>query len=220
MLITLSLMLVACKKKSDDVNFHYDYFPLKEGSFIEYKVTKIIHDDDATINHDTSVYMMKVVIGDTVIDNQGRIARQYFRYVYDSIYGEYKVKDLWTGIIDGERAELVEENERMIKLVFSPTVNKEWNKNAFNSQAATMLFYDKIHQPYTLNNLDFDSTVVVEEDSTEGNMIVYRRKFEVYAKGVGMIKKHYQDYTVENANIYEPLKGTEVFYEIVDYGHQ
>ena len=210
----LSLLLVSCKKNNGEVDFHHEYFPLQPGTFVEYQVTETEY--ISSVAH-TDSYKIKTVVGDTIIDNSGRIARKFYRYIYDEFKQQYVVKDLWTAIIDQERAELVEENQRMIKLVFAPTSSKEWDGNAFNIYEEAFLYYDKIHKPYKVGNLDFDSTLVVEEDSTL-NFIEYKRKYEVYAAGIGMIKKHFQDYSITNTNYLAPISGKDLFYEVISFG--
>lgn len=200
------------------MDFHEGYFGLEEGRFVEYDVVEIKHDKDLGVN-ETTYYRLKTVIGKEVIDNEGRLAREFIRYIYDTIYQEYKVKDLWTAIIDQTRAELVEENQRKIKMVFAPSEFKEWDINAFNTLGTSSAIYSVIHEPASLNGFSFDSTVTVDEDSTY-NLVEYRRKYEVYAKGVGLIKKHYQDLRIKEFDILDPDKGEEYFYTLINYGKQ
>ena len=214
----LLLLAFSCKKNDNEVDFHHGYFPLEEGTFAEYTVTRIYHDHASNV-HDTTIYQMKTLVGDTVIDNEGRVARKFERYVYDELLEAYVIRDLWTAIIDQERAELVEENQRVIKLVFAPTLSKEWDMNAFNMREPVMLYYKKIHKPYQVGNEEFPTTVIVEEDSSF-NLIQYKRKYEVYAEGVGLIKKHYQDLEINNFDPATPLKGEEIFFNIINYGKE
>lgn len=217
-LIVSFIGFLSCKKKDDTVNFHHEYFPLEKGVFVEYDVTYIRHDDIANL-HDTTKYSLKTLIGDTIIDNEGRIARKFYRYIFNTILGEYTIQDLWTIIIDQERAELVEENQRRIKMVFAPTAYKEWDMNAFNIDDPIYLYYGDIHKPKSFNGLDFDSTIVVEQDSTL-NLIQYKRKYEVYGKTVGLLKKHFQDFSINNFDPTKPIKGEELFYIIKNYGKE
>lgn len=216
----IALSLFSCKKNDDTVDFHHEYFPLEEGTFVEYDVTEISHYGTPT-KSDTINYRLKTVVGDTVIDNSGRIARKFYRYIFDEITQAYKVKDLWTAIIDQERAELVEENQRLIKLVFAPTSSKEWDMNAFNSYDPAYAYYDvqnkKIHVPNTYGSLSFDSTLTVIEEDSVPTAISFKNKYEVYAKGVGLVKKCYQDLVV-NFDITKPISGTEIFYTVTNYG--
>eukprot|EP01041_Mallomonas_annulata_P026367 gene26367-47662_t len=140
-------VFVSCKKDDEVVNFHHEYFPLVKGTFVEYQVTETYYVNSVD---SSKTYKIKTVVGDTIIDNSGRVARKFYRYIFDVQEQKYVVKDLWTAIIDQERAELVEENQRMIKLVFAPTLSKEWDGNAFNVYEEAFLYYDKLHKPYKI----------------------------------------------------------------------
>jgi hypothetical protein len=209
--------LFSCKKKEENINFHENYFPLKIGTFVEFKVTYIYHDHASGI-HDTTTYKLKTVIGDTIIDNAGRVAYKYYRYIYDEINQEYKVKDLWTCINDQHRIEFVEENQRIIKLVLAPSLYKEWDMNAFNSFKPMLAYYENIHKPFQTGGKVFDSTVTVIQQITPVNLIEYRRKTETYAKHIGLIDKYYKDLSIINFDTLQPQRGEELFYKVIDYG--
>lgn len=217
-ILSVVTILFSCKKGKENINFHHEYFPLEEGKYVIYDVTKINHDDESGV-HDTIVYRMKTVVGDTIIDNEGRIARKFYRHIYSNSQQKYIVQDLWTMIIDSERAELVEENERIIKLVFEPTKSKKWDKNAFNIQEEVMMFFENIHQSFDVNSLHFDSTLTVRED-LESNAFHFYDKYEVYAKNIGLIKKCFRDFTTPLDDVTTPLVGNEIFYEIVEFGNE
>lgn len=216
LLIISGLLLNACKKEEDPVNFHFDYFALEQGRYVIYEVLEIKHDHVAGV-HDTLRYQLKAQWGDTVIDNEGRIAREYIRSVYNTVTGSYTPKDLWTGIIDGNRAELVEENQRQIKLVFSPSKYKEWNVNAFNAQGTLNAYYTNLHEPFSINGNSFDSTVRILQDSVY-NLVQYKRRYELYAKGVGLIFKRNSDLTISNFDTLVPQKGSELYLKLIGYG--
>lgn len=216
--LCLIILVFSCKKEKT-VNLHEDYFPLDKGRFVEYDVTYIFHDDLAG-RHDTTNYILKTVVGDTVIDNSGRIARKFYRYIFNNNIQQYKIKDLWTAIIDQGRAELVEENQRMIKMIFAPTIEKEWDINAFNGYSPLLATYENIHQPFTINGHSFDSTVTVVQEKMDVSLVEYRRKSEIYSKNVGLIYKVYKDLTITNFDTLHPKKGEELYYEVINYGKE
>jgi hypothetical protein len=212
--VFITFVIVSCKKNDDDVELYLDYYPLEEGVFVEYDVTFIKHNPVS----DTFHYRLKTVIGDTIIDNSGRIARKFYRYIYDTLYEEYQIKDLWTTIIDNYKAELVVENQRKIKLVFAPTADKEWNVNAFNLDTALNAYYENIHDSYSFAGYDFEKTVKVVHEYAKPNLIQYKNKYEVYAKGIGLIELNYVDIEFENFQVDKPNDGTELYYKIINYG--
>ena len=144
---------------------------------------EINHDVDQAIEHDTSYYQLRTLIGDTAIDNQGRIARKFFRYTRPNSAGTWVLSDVWTALITENRAELIEENQRIIKLVFAPTISKEWNPNAFNTNDPLEYSYSNIHKPLVFNGVTFDSTLVVEQGSFK-SLIDFQRSAQRDADSV------------------------------------
>lgn len=199
--------VVACKKSKDPI-FHQEYFGLQEGRYIIYDVTEIQHDKSSN-QHDTLNYQIKTVWGEIYTDNEGREANKYYRYKRQNSSELWILKDVWSGIIENNKAELVEENQRMLKLVFAPTLSKEWNANVFNTYDEMNCYYRDIHSDTTFNGASFDSTLVVEQDEYF-TLVDTIRKYEVYAKGVGLIYKHYRDLFYQSPFL-EVEKGSEIF---------
>lgn len=216
--ILVCIFFVACKKDSQEVDYHYDYLGNEEGRYVIYDVVEVNHLLGAT-SGDTSYYQLKTVIGDTIYDNSGRLANKFYRYIKNEISGAWDLQDTWMILIAENRGELIEENQRRIKLLFAPSSSKNWNANAFNVDDELDCYYDEIHESYQVGNLNFDSTVIVEQED-ELNLIQFRRKYEVYAKGVGMIKKHYRHLEINNFNVLDVNQGKELFMDAIDFGVQ
>jgi hypothetical protein len=214
--LVLMLLFAGCKKDPVTTDLQFGYYPLQQGRFVTYFVKEVTIDDDLQQN-DTAYYYIKTVVGDTITDNEGRVARRYNRYFRDSLTQPWTLRDIWTAIVDGPRAELVEENQRTIKLVFAPTKFKEWNCNAYNTLGTLDCYYRDIHVPGSINGFQFDSTITVEQEDT-WTFVDYRRKFEQYAKGVGMYYKHYKDFRINFGDSTNVVKGRELIMQLVDYG--
>lgn len=214
--IIILLLTVSCKKKElEPVDLKKDYFQLTQGSFIEYDVTYIFHDEDL-LKHDTILYQLRTQIGDTVIDNAGRVARKFNRYIRETSSDNWVLKDVWTAIIVDSRAELVEENQRKVKMVFAPTEDKTWNINEFNMDTEVIVSYDSIDVARSFLNLTFDKTLIVREKKYT-TLIDKQEKHEIYARGVGMIYKVEKDLKF-NFGETIPNKGTESYHQIFRYG--
>ena len=128
------LVLLSCKKDNSGLpEIHYDYFPLEEGTFVVYEAMVIAHDIQALVASDTTRIYLKTVIGDTVGDNSGNEAYKFFRYVKENLEDDWTLQDVWTTRLHEQRIELVEENLRLVKLVFPPNKTKLWDVNAYNN---------------------------------------------------------------------------------------
>jgi len=216
--ISLSLFL-GCKKQKG-VDFHTDYYPVVKGKYVIYQVQDIDIDVDEIVPYDTTNFYIKAIIGDTLRDNEGRLVHRYERWYSTNATGPWTLVDIWTTLLSNNKAELVEENNRTIKMVFAPTETKEWNANAYNTLGDLDCYYSELHVPYTINGYSFDSTITVLQDYTEPNWIEYRNKYERYAKDVGMIQKVYIDQTHQNGNVNQVVRAKKLYMNLVSYGQE
>jgi len=164
--ILLVASLLSCKKdNSPDPKFHFDYYPIETGRFVVYDAMEIRHDIQALVQRDTTIFLLKTVIGEQITDLEGDIAYKFYRYWKTNPNDEWIIKDVWTTKIKDRRAELVEENQRIIKLVFAPTSDKIWDINAHNTFAPLNARYntESLHKNFSVNNISFDSTVRVNQ---------------------------------------------------------
>jgi hypothetical protein len=216
----LLLGAFACKKQVDAPEMGFEYFGLTKGRYIDYEVTEIKHDKNQTPKSDTVNYFMRTLIGDTIIDNEGRIARRFYRYKRSDTTQNWQFSDLYTAIILNGRAELVEENQRYIKLVFATTEEKNWNPNAFTTQNSLNCYYTDLHLAKTINGLFYPSTLIVEQENFYESVIDKRRKYEIYAKGIGMVLKHSKDINHTYLDTNNIIKGNELYMKCIAYGFQ
>lgn len=216
-LLLLSSFFLSCDKNPVP-EFHHDYFGMEEGRFVIYDVIEIFHDDNLN-QHDTAVYQLKTYWADTFIDNEGRTAREFKRFVRSTENDPWVLQDIWTGLIDGIRAELIEENQRVVKLVFAPTLNKEWDANAYNSLPEQNCFYRDIHGDTIIDNTVFDPTLVVEQEQFN-SLIDSVHRYDMYAKGVGLIYKYERDlhYQLNSQSQFYLKNGSERYYRFVSTG--
>lgn len=217
LLITSLIILftISCKK-TDDPSFHTEYFGLNDGQYVIYDVVDITHDSQVS-QHDTLRYQLKTHWGEEYIDNEGRVCRKFRRYTRDDSSAPWFLKDTWYGLIDGIRAELVEENQRKVKLVFSPTKEKLWDENAYSTLPAQDCYYDDIHKTKTFGGVEFDSTVLVEK-ADESNALIIKRFYEIYAKNVGLIVYHFKDNDYQFST--EVYKGKELYMVYNSHGFE
>jgi hypothetical protein len=213
------LLLNSCKKELVNSNqfLYSSYYELKSGKFVEYDVMEVNHDENAAIQHDTSYYKLKCVIEDTFTDNAGRLAYNYVRYKRLSSSELWVQSDLWSTIVFNNKAELVEENQRIVKLVFPASEFTIWNANQFNSDVKLNCKYAELHKSKVINGFSFDSTLVVEQEDKR-NLIEFKRKYEIYANRVGLVKKYYKDLQISNFDTLNIKSGKEIFMTLTNFG--
>ncbi len=213
--LSIFTTIFGCKKQDESIDKKTEYFGLEKGNFLEYEVTYMFH-DSLLQKHDTIIYQLKTLIGDTILDNVGRVAREFHRFQRKNSTLPWEETDIWTAIIVDNRAELIEENQRKVKLIFTPTLEKVWDINAFNNIGTVDAFYSSIDESKTINNLTFENTLTVEEENYK-TLLETRRKFEIYAKNIGMISKTYKNLQFKFGSS-KPIKGEEYYFNVTNYG--
>jgi|Laugrefabdmm15dn_1035133.scaffolds.fasta_scaffold04720_3 hypothetical protein len=219
--IGLMMLLVACTKDNPNVSladYHYDYFPVKLGAYWMYDVVEISHDQNAAVEHDTISYQLKTEIGDTLIDNEGRITNRFYRYKRNTSFDSWVLTDVWTTILVDNRAELVDENIRKVVLRFPIKANMVWNPNQFNFLASQQAYYEDIHNPNSVSGFSLDSTVKALSVK-ELSLVSYAHQYEVYSKKIGLVRKYYKDLKISNFDTLNILSGKELYYTLTDYSH-
>lgn len=206
-LFMVVVLLSSCKRQvipPDDVELGKEYFPLTRGHSVEYDVDSIKYNDfNKTI--DSFHYEIKDVIQSEFLDNEGR--KSYIINRFKRQDNTYPWAENVTYYITETafNIEVIEDNLRMIKMVFPVKANTKWDGNIF---LPTTLIpelkwlsgwnyeYVNINQSHNTSFLNFDNTVTVEEvdvavgdslDTDNYSARTYSR--EIYAKNVGLIQR-------------------------------
>ncbi len=214
--ILLTGLVLSCKKDKTTVDLGYDYFPTKTGLTRVYQVTDIFHDIELSPAHDTNYYQIKEVIGEVYTDETGDEAYELLRYFRISESDPWQVKDVWTMKRTATTAEQVEENNRIIKMGFGINSNTTWDANALNNSDENQCRYSVLYKPFSLNTLTFDSTcTVLHQDFI--SFVDYQNQYHIYAKHIGCIYSVHKDLVIDNFDTLDISKGTELFYELLEY---
>jgi len=206
-IIFFLVVFLSCKKDNsvpEKIDLGYDYFPIKIGQSLIYDVDSVAY---LQPSGDTIIekFRIKESIESLYKDNQNRDTYKLVRYKkkyqvgvsYDQM--DWILQDVWSVNLTTKTVEINEENQRFIKLIFPVEKNSTWNGNAQNSIGEWEYKYTDVHQPLSLNGLQYDSTLTVTQYK-ESTAIYYKNYTEQYAKGVGMIYKEVSDYTFKVVN--------------------
>ena len=91
--------------------------------------------------------------------------------------------------------ERTEENIKYRRLVFPVRNDLSWNGNATNIADEWIYQYSEVNIPLNIGNLDFDSTLIVNQQD-ENTTLIYDYFQEIYAAGIGLVYKigiHWED---------------------------
>ena len=193
--VLVGTLITANSCKKDTIQLpepsYREYFNDAVGSYIIYACDSIIYDDfNQTI--DTNSFLIKEYFQSTFVDNSGRNAIRVERWKKPVDSMNWFLKDVWTLVKTEVQVEKVEEDVRFIKLVFPVRESLQWNINALNSLDARTVAYSKVHEAFSTDSMQFDSTITVE-NTDPVNLVSEYRNTEVFAKNAGMIYKKFVD---------------------------
>ncbi|MCH2213648.1 MAG: hypothetical protein MK086_00620 [Flavobacteriales bacterium] len=227
-IVVLSLSLVACSDNDQEtleVNLGYDYFPVEIGSFVEYRVDSIWHNQpEPNIDgiHDTLTYFLKEVVESEFLDAEEENSLRIERFKKSSKEEEWKLIDIWLAKRGRSSAEKVEENLRYIKLAFPLAITASWDLNALNAKETWQTRYDSLFLERTINDHLFERTITTVQRENK-NLIDDELAYEVYAEDVGLIIRYERDLETQLNFDIEPVasnirSGHEFYWEVIDYG--
>lgn len=233
-IITLALTasLYSCKKEneviaSDPIS---SYYPLAIGNSITYSI-----DSTTYINFGSEKvvrsYVIKDIVDSMITDNLGRNSYKIRRKIRNSID-----TTIWEDISSylvtyhNKRLEVIENNQRYLKLIEPIKNNLEWYGNSYINTISNpdlqyldqwRYYYSAVGTSFTKGNISFPETIqIIQRDDVLGDStnkdtyyeINYSK--EVYAKEVGLIYKEFLHEAWQPKN----ASSSSGYYESNSYG--
>lgn len=190
--VSISLFFFSCTNQVENVDLGLDYFPIDTGRYYIYQCDSIIFDCEAGVN-DTSSFQLKEYYESYITDASNNSATRIERWYRKDSTRTWSIIDVWSTNITNTRAEKVEENYRIVKMVFPVIEDYTWNGNQYNSLPAEDFEYTKPEVSYSNGILNFNHTVTVNHKLDTNNLIQYRWDAETFAKNIGMVDKLHYD---------------------------
>ncbi|GIV32572.1 MAG: hypothetical protein KatS3mg031_0107 [Chitinophagales bacterium] len=224
-------ILSACEKNDQtfQIDYKYSYFPIRQGHYVVYDVDSIVYNDN-TGTVDSFHYQKKHVIDSMFTDNEGREAYRLVRYQRENASQQWQLTDVWYFVRTSSALEMVEENQRFVKLVFPPKTGLSWNGNKYITQTDNWWFWKPVPWEYQITELDvpasfgllqFDSTLTVVQQDKE-SLIQKVKSVEQYAKNVGLVYKYFLALDKSKGDISRPWTEPDFGFiftmQIVEYG--
>lgn len=215
-IILATALFSSCKKETGDpVDMGYKYFPENTGHWVIYNVDSISY-NDFTGNVDIFHFQIKESVESVFTDNSGRTSQRIERYIRYADTAAWTIRDVWYQTLTPSCAERVEENIRLIKLIFPVAEYHEWDGNTFNMLGEQTYKYQDVHTPQTINNIYLDSTVTVLQKSLY-TLISEDFQQEVYAAHIGMVYK--KCVALEKQPTGAVIGGIDYSYTLQSYGN-
>ncbi|MEX2596828.1 MAG: hypothetical protein WEC59_07850 [Salibacteraceae bacterium] len=191
-LILGTLMSCEKPKEPESIDFGYDYLPLEIGNWIEYEVDSIVF-NEFTNSTDTFKFKLRESCEQIITDLEGRTVYRFERSKRSLDSSDYIFQYSYVVLIDELRAEKVVDNIKTTILTFPPNEESEWDANAFNAMPEHSFYFKDVGDPFFVDELLFNETLLVIQDDDTTNFIFKSFSQERYAKDVGLIFKEYFD---------------------------
>jgi hypothetical protein len=198
----------------------YDYFPLHVGRFQVYDVTEINY--AAFEDPDTSMYQLRSEVVDSFPVTGGEYTYVIHRFSRETDSDEWEFLDTWSGRFGGEEAVISEGNVPYLKLAFPLAKGLIWNGNKYNGSDDDEYELTDIDVPNSVNGNSFEQSAVVEQEDYDDMVTKTDQRVEVYARGVGLIRKvtTILNYCTDPICLDEQIIESGIYYkqEISEYG--
>ena len=202
--ILFASVFLSCESKTktlDDSLFGYEYYPLEIGKYWVYQLDSTIIDDQGAKIIKSKNYIREEVT-DSYLNEENETIFKIQRSISDSLYGTYRITDIWTAEMTETAAFRVEENLRFIKMVFPVNLDKSWVGNLFDNLTQVDVAGEKIWVykdwgEYRIDQYGVDRQIngklykdVVKVEQADHDFAIERRfSVEYYAANIGMIER-------------------------------
>jgi hypothetical protein len=230
--LSIIFLLIACKKESAVFKTEKikDYYLLKVGKYINYKLDSTVYLNLGT-KKEVRSYLVQDKIDSIITDNLGRPSYKIKRTIRSNT-DTTKWKDLMSYLVtfDSTRLELVQDNQRYLKMVEPISNGFNWKGNSYINTAGIPSIqyledwrytYENVRRPFTVNGISYTETVTVNQrNDTSGNAADKKFYFEinyskeVYSKSIGLIFKEFLHEAWQPPNASSPGG----YYESNSYG--
>lgn len=190
-LLLLFPFCFSCKKDSPQpTDIGLEYFPSEQGITMVYEIDSIVY-NSFTLSVDTFEFDQKEVYANEMTDDGGRNVMLVQRWNRNPNDRWVEVKN-WQFHKDNFAVETQEDNLRKVKLVFPISDGSSWDVNVRNTLEK---FEVDLSGPKTesINGRNFSETITVDYvDEADPLMLDVERKYERYAKGVGLVEFYHK----------------------------
>ena len=205
MLLSIGVVFFACERVLDTVApVTYEYFPLETGKYKIYQIDSTVYDEyNCTVQ--TTSYQVKELTGTTGTDGEGDLYYRVEQYVRTDSTQPWVLSSIGSEKIEDNQLQRVENNQRIIKMVFPVIENKTWDGIVFIRRDTLVpirggsidmfkdwddFTYEKVGGTFldtASNKIYTDAVQILQADKT--NNIERRYSKEVYAKNIGLVYK-------------------------------
>ncbi len=186
--VVLTMIFAGCRSKDEPlIETGTSLYPDEVGRELIYQVDSI-RIDRFKSKTDTFQYFLRELLESKYQDNAGKTTNRIILYQSKSDTGPWEIRSVITSQKTAYELFRSEDNQNIMKLVFPVGIDRQWDRNKYNTQGSDYASYFNIYEPKKVGNFSYDSTVgVLMEDDT--NQISRRYRAEIWGKNIGLLYK-------------------------------
>ncbi|MBD8489232.1 hypothetical protein IFO69_10795 [Echinicola sp. CAU 1574] len=187
LLFCFIILLAACQQKeTEPIDLGYDYMPLEVNRFWIYEVDETIFygENDSESSH----FYFRDVISESYIGEEGRLVYLVNREksTDQTTWSNHMV---YTLQVKQNALVRSSENQYTVSFVFPPKQAIVWDGNAYNTLNEDDYNLELV-KAYEVGGKTYQSTAKVYQETEDDLITIRDNRYEVYAKGVGMIEEY------------------------------
>lgn len=213
------IIMAGCTTDPEVTVTDQEYMPLRKGLYHIYEITGTLYsvtDPPAELH-----YELKTVVVDSFQHEMGGYTYVIHRFIREDESDSWVYEDTWSARVDNNRAVVSEGNTDFVKLRFPASQGIEWDGNAFNTLDEDEYTILSKGKAYTAGTMSFDDCVEVEQNFLDDVIVMTDIRYEVYARGVGLIerKETILNFCTSNCQVFGSIEyGIEYTQAIKEYG--
>jgi hypothetical protein len=201
--------MTSCKKENESITTESigAYLPLEIGNSITYSLDSTTYIKFGS-EKKVSSYTVKDIVDSMITDNLGRASYKIRRKIRNTL-DSTRWEDLSSYLVTyhNKRLELIQDNQRYLKLIEPIKNNVEWSGNSYINTISNpelqyldqwKYYYTDVGMPFTNSAINFPETIsIIQRNDVLGDTLNKDYYFEVnyskevYAKGIGLIYKDF-----------------------------
>lgn len=198
-----------------------DYFPLHQGLYHVYNV----HEVRYTLSLPPEVMdyqVMTEVVDSFPSGEEGAYTYVIHRSRRADPGSVWEAMDTWSARQTVDELIISEGNVPFVRIVFPVVAGNAWDGNAWNTLGEDEYVLLEVGKKVDVGGMTFEETATVEQENNEDRIVYYDTRSEVYAAGVGLIRREVTqlNYCTDDSCLGQEKveSGVELKMEITEYG--
>lgn len=195
LLFFLLTFIISCDKGENEMpaGYGFDYFPIRKGQFTIFNIDKIVYSELSP--PETLAYDLKTEVMDSFLNNAGDYTYVMYNSTRPDESGEWEYAETLSVRSSNNEVVVTEGSVPYVKLSFPLKINAVWNGNKRNSSEADEYKIVSFDQALTINGMELEKTLTVEQEMYDDGITRTDERMEVYARGVGLVRRRIRQLT-------------------------